>query len=210
MESNIEAPAAVAVAAPAGAAEPVPGWGGARTALLYSVASLGVGFFYGFNNATLPLILDRYTHNPLLIGLLSNTRSIEGTVVQPVVGAWSDRTWTWLGRRRPFMAVGIPLSALFFVAAAHISNLPLLVLAIFLFSLLFNAAVDPYNALLADLFPPARRSTVNGLAIVVQFVGTIAVVLGAARLADQGRIALAFYLVAAGMLLTFAVTIATV
>src|SRR4051794_17360256 len=103
------------VVAPVDAPAPVAGWGGMRVALLYSIASLGVGFFYGFNNATLPLILNRFTHNPLLIGLLSSTRSIEGTIVQPVVGAWSDRTWAWLGRRRPFMAVGIPLSALFFV-----------------------------------------------------------------------------------------------
>ena len=179
-----------------------------RTASLYSVASLGAGFFYGFNNATLPLILSAFTQNPFLIGLMSSTRSIEGVVVQPLIGAWSDRTWTRLGRRRPFMAVGIPLSALFFILAAHAPSLPSLVAAIFLFSLLFNVAADPLNALLADLFPTARRSVVNGLATVVQFVGTVAVLLGAAQLTGLHQTALIFYLVAAGMVVTFAVTIA--
>src|SRR3954463_5215801 len=80
----------------------------------YSVASLGAGLFYGFNNATLPLILSRFTDSALPIGLMSSTRSIEGAVIQPLIGGWSDRTWTRLGRRRPFMAIGIPLSALCF------------------------------------------------------------------------------------------------
>jgi maltose/moltooligosaccharide transporter len=207
----------VGVAAPLGASrsgdaggpgELVAAREGLRVAWLYSVASLGIGFFYGFNNATLPLILNRFTESPLLIGLLSSTRSIEGTVVQPVVGAWSDRTWTRLGRRRPFMALGIPLSALFFILAAHAPNLPLLVAAIVLFSLLFNAAVDPYNALLADLFPPERRSMVTGLAKVIEFAGTVGVVFGGAVLAERGQIPLTFYLVAIGMVATFTVTVA--
>jgi len=179
-----------------------------RTALWYSVANLGAGLFYGFNNATLPLILSQFTQNPFIIGLLSSTRSIEGTVVQPVVGAWSDRTWTRWGRRRPFMLVGIPLSALFLVASAHAPSLPVLVATVFLFSLMFNIAVDPLNALLADLFPPQRRSAVNGLATVAQLVGTIALLLAAAQLAARHLLSIAFYLVGAGLFVTFAITIA--
>jgi maltose/moltooligosaccharide transporter len=183
---------------------------GSGLAWRYSLASLGAGLFYGFNNATLPLILSRFTDNALLIGLMSSTRSIEGTIVQPLIGGWSDRTWTRLGRRRPFMAIGIPLSALFFILAAHAPNLVLLVAAIVLFSLLFNAAVDPYNALLADLFPPARRSAVTGLAKVIEFAGTVGVVLAGGALAGRGLLNLTLYLVAIGMLLAFAATIATV
>ena len=180
------------------------------TAGWYSVASLGAGFFYAFNNFTLPLVLGNMTNNATLIGLLSSTRSIEGVVIQPTIGALSDRTWTRLGRRRIYMAVGIPLSALFFLVAAHAGALGLLVAAIVLFSLLFNAAIDPYNALLADLFPPERRSVANGLATVVQFVGQVAMLLLAAQLSGNSVPPLVFYVVAVGMLVTFAVTIARV
>jgi maltose/moltooligosaccharide transporter len=180
------------------------------TAGWYSVASLGAGFFYAFNNFTLPLVLGNMTNNATLIGLLSSTRSIEGVVIQPTIGALSDRTWTRLGRRRIYMAVGIPLSTLFFLVAAHAGTLGLLVAAIVLFSLLFNAAIDPYNALLADLFPPERRSVANGLATVVQFVGQVAMLLLAAQLSGNSVPPLVFYVVAVGMLVTFAVTIARV
>jgi hypothetical protein len=70
-----------------------------RGMALYSVAAIGGGFFYIFNNAVLPLLLSRLLPgNLLLVNLMSNTRSIEGAVIQPVVGAWSDRIWTWTSR----------------------------------------------------------------------------------------------------------------
>ncbi len=184
------------------------GWLGA--AGWYSVASLGAGFFYAFNNFTLPLVLGAMTSNATLIGLLSSTRSIEGVVIQPTIGAWSDRVWTPLGRRRIFMAVGLPISAFFFVVAAQVHTLPLLVAAIVLFSLLFNAAIDPYNALLADLFSPERRSVVNGLATVVQFVGQVAMLLLAAQLSGNTVPPVVFYVVAGGMLVTAAITISRI
>src|SRR5205085_12123732 len=120
---------------------------------LYSVASIGSGVFYVFNNAVLPLLLQRAIPgtNVLLINLLSNTRSIEGAVIQPVVGAWSDRIWTRLGRRRPFMLIAIPLSALVMALTPLAPNLALIVVCIVLFSLLFNVAADPYTALQADI-----------------------------------------------------------
>src|SRR5919204_6283986 len=103
------------------------------TMLLYAAGSIGTGVFYGFNNFVLPPVLRSFGASDLLIGLLSSTRSIEGALIQPSVGALSDRTWTRLGRRRPFLVVGIPLSAAFFVAAASASSLAALAALIFLF-----------------------------------------------------------------------------
>lgn len=75
------------------------------------MASAGSGFFAAFNNAALPLLIP--SSNVLLVNLLSNTRSIEGTVIRQLTGAWSDRGWTRPGRRRPFMLAALPISALF-------------------------------------------------------------------------------------------------
>src|SRR5690349_17229164 len=104
----------------------------------YSVASIGTGFFYAFSNAVLPLLIP--SENVLLVNLMSNTRSIEGTFIQPVVGAWSDRTWTRLGRRRPFMLAAMPVSALVMALTPLAPNLAFIVAGIVLFSLLFNVA----------------------------------------------------------------------
>src|SRR5919204_4945993 len=102
------------------------------TMLLYAAGSIGTGAFYAFNNFVLPPVLKSFGAPNLLIGLLSSTRSIEGALIQPTIGALSDRTWTPIGRRRPFLVVGIPLSALFFLLAAAANSLAPLALGIFL------------------------------------------------------------------------------
>src|ERR671937_361278 len=149
-----------------------------RGMALYSVAAIGGGFFYYFNNAVLPLLLSRLTGNVLLVNLMSNTRSIEGAVIQPVVGAWSDRIWTRLGRRRPFMLIAMPLCALFMALTPLAApNLALIVACIFVFSLLFNVAADPYTALQADIAPPAQRPKLSAVAKVVELAGQVSLAL---------------------------------
>src|SRR5438552_17418843 len=123
----------------------------AKTSLLYAAGSIGTCAFYAFNNFVLPPILKSFGAPDLVIGLLSSTRSIEGALIQPTVGALSDRVWTRFGRRRPFILIAIPISAVFFLVAAGAPNLVTLAVSIFLFSIFFNTAIDPYAALLADV-----------------------------------------------------------
>src|ERR671937_406660 len=180
-----------------------------RGMALYSVAAIGGGFFYYFNNAVLPLLLSRLTGNVLLVNLMSNTRSIEGAVIQPVVGAWSDRIWTRLGRRRPFMLIAMPLCALFMALTPLAApNLALIVACIFAFSLLFNVAADPYAALQADIAPPAQRPTLNAVATVVQLAGQVVLgLLLGLGLFGKGIPPVVYPIVAAVILLTFLITI---
>lgn len=180
-----------------------------RGIVAYSIASIGTGFFYAFSNAVLPLLIPG--NNVLLKNVLGNTRSIEGAIIQPLVGAWSDRVWTRLGRRRPFMLAAIPLSALVMALTPLAPGVVLIALSIFLFSLLFNVAADPYTALQADIAPPAQRPTVNAVATVVQFVGQVGLGAFIAFGPLGGRIPPIIYpIVAAGILLAFLVTIAGV
>lgn len=153
--------------------------------LLYSSGSLGAGVFYAFNNFILPIFLGALQMPVILIGLLSSTRSFEGAVVQPIVGAWSDRTWTRFGRRKPFILACVPISVFFILltpflpdvaAFAPLAGLPhalglsrknfvllIVALGIFFFTLAFNIMYDPYQALLADITPLAHRGRVNGI-----------------------------------------------
>ena len=176
---------------------------------LYSAASIGTGAFFAFNNFVLPPILKSFGAPDLLTGLLSSTRSIEGVVIQPTVGAISDRIWTPLGRRRPFMLVGIPLSALFFLIAGFFAHtLVGLAIAIFLFSIFFNAAVDPYAALLADIAPVHERGLLSGVSTGFQVLAQVVFLIIVSRAASSGEVPLWTYaVVAAVMVLSFAATV---
>lgn len=147
----------------------------ART-VLYSSGNLGAGFFYSLNNFILPFFLKNLGAPTILIGILSSSYSIEGSIIQPLVGAWSDRTWVrGLGRRRPFILAFLPLCVLFIaltpfipgvgaqLGASKTTILVLAALAIFLFTLTFSVLYDPYLTLLPDITPPKQRGSVNGV-----------------------------------------------
>jgi MFS family permease len=148
--------------------------------------------FSSFNNFTLTLWLAGFTSSYLLLGLMGNSKSFEGAIVSPLVGAWSDRVWAgWLGRRRPFILTGGLLSALLLAATPAISRLPvppgfewlskltpglvMAVIAIFLFTLTFNSMDDLHKALLADVATPDERNALSALNVVVEMAGQVGI-----------------------------------
>ena len=157
--------------------------------LFYTGGRIGGGVYDGFNTAILSLYLGGLTNNNFIIGYLSNSKTMEGVVIQPLVGRLSDRTAGRLGRRRPFILVGAPLSVLFLILAAHAGHaggaiaLPLVALAIVLFSIACNVAGDPYDALMVDITPPRGRATFNAILNIVSLVGFIAITLFASAAA---------------------------
>ena len=179
--------------------------------LLYSAGSVGAGAFFAFNNFVLPQLLAAVGAGDLLIGLLSSTRSIEGAIIQPTVGVLSDRTSSRFGRRRPFIALGIPLSAAFFVFAATQRDLLGLTVGIFLFSIFFNAAADPYVALLADITTVGERGILQGVSTAIQLGSQVGFLLLISTASGSGSIPAWSYAVVAGLLVaTFAITVAGV
>ncbi len=151
--------------------------------LAYSCGLFAAGLYFAFNNFTLPLYLSIFTKNNILIGWLSSTRSFEQSLVQPIVGAWSDRTWTRVGRRAPFFLTTMPIVALLLIFNGLLPHDPSLLvivgITIFVFSLLFNIGIDPYYALLADVTTSEQRGTVNGIAQVFGFLGQVGILVGA-------------------------------
>jgi MFS family permease len=191
--------------------------------LAYLGCSFSIGTFSAFNNFTLTLWLTGFTGSYLLLGLLGNTRSLEGSIVSPLVGRWSDGVWLGrLGRRRPFILVGGLLSAALLALTPWISRAPLLpgletvppdlgrlappMLAIFLFTLAFNAMDDVHKALLADVAGPAERNGLSALSVVVDMGGQVVLLaLGFALWGDyvpDSAFVITGILVAAGVLLT--------
>jgi Na+/melibiose symporter-like transporter len=152
-----------------------------------------MGVFRGFNTFTLPLWLASFTSSYLLLSALGNTRSLEGALISPIVGVWSDRTWIrWLGRRRPFILAGGTAAAILvgttpFVSAWPIPPLPSwlpddvrrlapAIAVIFLFTLAFSALEDVYRALLADLTTGAQRNQLSAWRVIVEMVGSIVLI----------------------------------
>ena len=178
--------------------------------IAYGFGNLGAQAVYAFLNQAVGLYLNRYPEVPTwAVGVLAQERSLAGAVVQPVVGAMSDRTRTRLGRRRPYFIAGAGLTA---AALLYLGSFPplvpmLLVLSVNAFFL--NVAVDPYTALMADIVPPRQRGRIGTVLAIFNMIGQIAVTLLGIFLWDRSP-ELVFVLVAAVLVIGFGITTVTI
>ncbi len=149
---------------------------------------LGFGFFgvsviWGLYNAFVPVFLaDRFELSPAFIGLFMTLDNIAALVIQPPIGAWSDRLRTSLGRRMPFILVGAPVSAVAFGFIPTAAILPLFVACTS--TLLLSMALwrTPVVALMPDITPSQHRSQANGIINFMGGVGAIVAFLGGSAL----------------------------
>ncbi|HRJ54985.1 MAG TPA: MFS transporter [Anaerolineales bacterium] len=140
---------------------------------------LGFGFFgvsviWGVYNAFVPIFLaDKFDLSPALIGFFMTLDNIAALLIQPPVGAWSDKLRTPLGRRIPFILIGAPISAVAFGLVPIAAALPLFVACTS--TLLLSAALwrTPVVALMPDITPSPFRSQANGIINFMGGVGTI-------------------------------------
>ena len=155
---------------------------------------LGFGFFGIsliwpiFNNFVPVFLKDNFGLSAWLIGFIMTWDNYLNMFLQPVVGERSDRTRTRIGRRKPWMLVGAPLAALFFIAVPAMKT-PLGIMFAILFTNLAMALFRaPTIALLGDLFPAHQRSTANGVINLMGGLGAIAAFLIGGALYKLGKI----------------------
>lgn len=175
-----------------------------RTAILYSVANIGLSLVTALFSTALPKYLDTYHLRPELIGLLSAEQPARGSLIGPFVGRLSDRLHTRVGRRRLFFLIGPPLTALTLVILGLHPPTSLMI-ALVAFSGLCAVANDPYLALMADMTPHEQRGQVGALLGLADLVGGIIFLVVAGVLWTAHQFAV-FLLVAGGLLVAFAIT----
>ncbi len=123
-----------------------------------SFGFLGIQFGFGLQLANMSAIYAKLGAEPSKIPILWLAGPMTGLLVQPIIGSMSDRTWNWLGRRRPYFLVGAILSsiALFFMPDAP----ALWVAATMLWALdlSINVSMEPFRAFVADKLPAEQRT----------------------------------------------------
>ena len=136
------------------------------------------------------LVGGGFTLVPLFIGIIMTFDNIFGVIFQPTFGKLSDNCHSKLGKRRPFIVIGAPISAVLFflipIVFLNTHSLPLTMVFIILFVFVMSLWRAPVVALMPDLTPPALRSEGNavinlmgGLGSAIGMVaGTLAIVLG--------------------------------
>ncbi|MBN1286005.1 MAG: MFS transporter [Anaerolineae bacterium] len=163
--------------------------------------------------------------NATVTGFIMTLDNIAALFILPVIGVWSDRTRTRIGRRYPYILAGAPLAAAAFVLIpaatgmidpAASGSVPdnggafaLFMVAAGLMLLAMAIFRTPVISLMPDLIPSPLRSKANGVINLMGGVGGIIATLGLARLFDTDPVipflVSSVVLVAAVILLFFTV-----
>lgn len=157
--------------------------------LAISLAFFTISLAWTLYNTFVPIFLMGNEHIPGLIksstvlGFIMTLDNVFGLIFQPYFGSLSDRTKTKLGRRMPFIIIGLPLAALFFMMIPFYDKigsvfkfdirLVFLMLSVIFMNLFMSVYRAPATALMPDATPPALRSRANGIITAVGGLGTI-------------------------------------
>jgi maltose/moltooligosaccharide transporter len=134
-----------------------------------SFGFLGIQFGWGLQMANMSSIYGYLGADPDKLAFLWLAAPVTGVIIQPLIGQTSDRMWTRLGRRRPFILGGAVLASL---ALILMPNCPTVWMAAGLLWVLdgtINASMQPFRALVADNLPNEQNS--QGFAIQSLFIG---------------------------------------
>jgi maltose/moltooligosaccharide transporter len=130
-----------------------------------SFGFLGVQIGYSLQNGNTSRILEALGADVHSIGYFWLAAPLAGLIVQPIIGLSSDKTWTRLGRRIPFILVGAIISALamfFMPNAGNFTNLlPPLVFGAVMLLLMdtsFNITMQPFRALVGDMVNDEQKN----------------------------------------------------
>jgi maltose/moltooligosaccharide transporter len=194
-----------------------------------SIGFFGIQFGFALQNANASRILQTFGANIEHLGWFWLAAPITGMLVQPIIGHYSDRTWTRLGRRRPYFLFGALFTAVALVLMPNSEFLTTLIPPMFvgagmlmIMDASINVSMEPFRALVADKLPLDQRtlgfsvqSTLIGLGAVIGSWITYALAewFGVSKVAAEGsvpaNVTLSFYIGAVVLLITIIWTVVT-
>jgi len=145
----------------------------------FAVGFFGLQFAWQMRIILSGPVTENLGASPFIFGLIWLAGPFTGMVVQPLIGALSDKTKLAFGRRRPYLLGGALLSALALIALPNSElivswfstqlHLPLPALAALFFAAVMiwildacvNIAQGPYRALVPDVVPKEQHSLAN-------------------------------------------------
>ncbi len=129
------------------------------------IINMNVGFFgiqysFGLQQSAVNPIYDMLGASPDQIPLLNLAGPMTGLLIQPIIGAMSDKTWSpRFGRRKPYFMIGAILCSICLFLFPFSSALWMAVGLLWILDAANNTAMEPYRAFIADKLPNDQHPT---------------------------------------------------
>lgn len=131
----------------------------------WQILNMNVGFFgiqysFGLQQSAVTPIYDFLGATPDQISILHLAGPVTGLIVQPIIGAMSDKTWSpKFGRRKPYFLIGALICSVSLLLFPFSSSLWMAAGLLWILDAGNNIAMEPYRALIADKLIPEQQPT---------------------------------------------------
>jgi maltose/moltooligosaccharide transporter len=128
-----------------------------RQILLMNFGFFGIQYSFGMQQTAINPIFQFIGASAHELPILNLAGPVTGLLIQPIIGALSDRTWSprW-GRRKPFFLIGAIGCSICLFLFPFVTALWMAVLLLWLLDASNNTAMEPYRAFIADKLPPSQ------------------------------------------------------
>lgn len=178
-----------------------------RNLSLRQLTDLSLGFFgvqiaYALQSANISRIFATLGADPHDLSYFWILPPLMGMVVQPLVGSLSDKTWTRLGRRIPYLVFGATVAVVVMCLLPNAGSLGLTVAHSMLFGLVMlmlldtsiNMAMQPFKMLVGDMVSERQKTKAYSIQSLLCNAGSLVgylfpfllTVLGVEKTAAQG------------------------
>src|SRR5688572_26867075 len=131
----------------------------------WQIINMNVGFFgiqysFGLQQSAVNPIYDFLGAKPEEIPILNLAGPLTGLIIQPIIGALSDKTWhPRFGRRKPYFFIGAVLCSIALFLFPYSSELWMAVGLLWILDVGNNTAMEPYRAFIADKLDASQQPT---------------------------------------------------
>lgn len=139
-----------------------------------SFGFLGIQFGYALQNANVSRIFESLGANVDQIPILWIAAPVTGLIIQPIIGHMSDKTWTRLGRRRPYFLIGAIMASAALFIMPNSGALWIAAGMLWIMDASINISMEPFRAFVGDMLPSEQRTL--GFSMQSFFIGIGAVV----------------------------------
>ena len=124
-----------------------------------NVGFLGIQYSFGLQQTAINPIFLYLGASEDMLPILNIAGPVTGLIVQPIIGAMSDKTWSlkW-GRRKPYFLIGALLGSICLFAFPHSPFLWFAVGLLWILDVGNNVAMEPYRAFVGDKLPEKQLS----------------------------------------------------
>ncbi|MFN8278057.1 MAG: MFS transporter [Chitinophagales bacterium] len=123
-----------------------------------SFGFLGIQIGFGLQGTNMSRIFQTLGASESQIPGLWLAAPLTGLLVQPIIGYYSDRTWSKWGRRKPYFFVGAVLSCVALMFMPHVGALWMAAGMLCLLDASINVSMEPFRALVADKLPDEQQT----------------------------------------------------